>query len=67
MLRDESKTVRAVIDYHSCGKIPRCRPRKRWFERGKLGFKIAGRRRLEGYYREKWKAFTVAAKTLEES
>jgi len=32
MRRDESKAVRAVIQYQSSGKRPRGRPRKRWFD-----------------------------------
>lgn len=50
MRRDESKTVKEVIEYQPSGKRLRDRPRKRWFEGGMSEFKITGHRRLEGYY-----------------
>jgi len=48
MQRNESKAVRATIEYQPNGKRPRGRPRKRWVDGVPMsGFKNIGRRRLE--------------------
>ncbi|KAE9529651.1 hypothetical protein AGLY_011747 [Aphis glycines] len=64
MRRDESKTVKVVIEYQPSGKRPRGRPKKAIVRRGSLD--------VEDWKdiiqdRERWKALTVVAKTFEES
>jgi len=69
MRRDESKAVRAAIEYQPSGKRPRGRPRKRWFDGVRQDLRTLDVEDWKDIVqdRERWKALTEAAKTLGES
>lgn len=69
MLRGESKTVRATIEYQPSGNRPRDRPKKRWFDGVSQDLRTLDVDDWKDTIqdRERWKDLTVVVKTLGES
>lgn len=64
----ESNAVRAAIEYKPSGKRPRGRPRKRWFNGVCQDLRTLDVEDWKDIIHdgERWKALTVAARTLVE-